>query len=148
MQLKSKICSKCNEDQPLSSYHKNKDSPDGHQSVCKECKKHYRKHYYHREVDKWTTQSKEWYENNKERKSLTSKKKHVNSYFGITVEEYDAYFKDACCGICDATERLVLDHCHNTGVIRGVLCNTCNSGIGMLKDNPELLKKGIEWLTK
>ena len=38
------------------------------------------------------------------------------------------------CEICNSTEDLVIDHCHDTNIVRGVLCRFCNLGIGSLKD--------------
>lgn len=52
------------------------------------------------------------------------------------------------CGICGSPNGLVVDHNHDTGIVRGFLCQQCNSGIGMLRDNPDLLRKAIEWLEK
>ena len=52
------------------------------------------------------------------------------------------------CGICDSSGDLVVDHNHDSGVVRGFLCHQCNSGIGMLKDDPELLRKAIQWLER
>lgn len=51
------------------------------------------------------------------------------------------------CGICRSTARkLVLDHDHKTGVIRGVLCMRCNSALGMFEDNVTWLKAAINYL--
>lgn len=40
-----------------------------------------------------------------------------------------------------------LDHDHNTGKIRGWICDNCNTAIGKLKESPEVLQRAIEWIT-
>ena len=42
--------------------------------------------------------------------------------------------------------KTAVDHCHDTGKVRGLLCGTCNTGLGGLKDSPELLRKALEYL--
>lgn len=67
---------------------------------------------------------------------------------GLTTSEAQEYTSEAGkCAICGESEkRLVVDHCHNTNVIRGALCVNCNSGLGMFQDDPELLLAAIEYL--
>lgn len=58
-------------------------------------------------------------------------------------------FKCPICGkvtIPGLTSKVVLDHCHKTGRVRGWICDSCNTGIGRFKDNQELLFKAIEYL--
>jgi hypothetical protein len=59
------------------------------------------------------------------------------------------------CGICatfvtdapeDIRQKACADHCHTTGVLRGVLCNRCNTALGMFKDSPERLAGAIRYL--
>lgn len=53
------------------------------------------------------------------------------------------------CAICDShmtQAQACVDHCHTSGRIRGILCNTCNAGLGMLKDSMEILQKAIYYL--
>lgn len=50
------------------------------------------------------------------------------------------------CVICGAEETLVVDHCHETGQIRGMLCNHCNRGLGHFRDDPLLLEFAAEYL--
>ena len=59
---------------------------------------------------------------------------------------YDA--SDGKCQICGTVEKLHLDHCHNTGKIRGLLCMRCNTAIGRMHDDPELLRKAIAYLER
>lgn len=50
------------------------------------------------------------------------------------------------CQICSGKNRLVVDHCHTSGKIRGILCSNCNSALGHFSDNVEYLGKAIEYL--
>lgn len=53
------------------------------------------------------------------------------------------------CAICRAAdERLFVDHCHKTNRFRGLLCHTCNTGIGQLGDDPELLRAAANYLER
>ena len=55
----------------------------------------------------------------------------------------------AACEICGSqTDRLCLDHNHSTQELRGFLCAGCNKGIGMLKEDPEILAQAIEYLSR
>lgn len=58
--------------------------------------------------------------------------------------------KCAICGYQDRTNRNffpLVDHCHKTEVVRGILCMNCNQGLGKFGDDPELLTKAVEYLT-
>jgi hypothetical protein len=56
--------------------------------------------------------------------------------------------KCECCGSPPGNRSLHLDHCHTTGVFRGWLCVQCNTGLGMFKENPELLARAICYLNR
>lgn len=76
----------------------------------------------------------------------------IRTRYNITLGEYEQLFveADGKCESCGQTNRrrLVLDHCHETGAVRGVLCSACNSGIGLLGDNVEGLRRAIEYLER
>lgn len=51
------------------------------------------------------------------------------------------------CAICAIFLAIpAVDHCHKTGAVRGLLCGKCNSGLGMFKDNPEIIQAAINYL--
>jgi hypothetical protein len=52
------------------------------------------------------------------------------------------------CEICRKSKRLHVDHCHETGQIRGLLCGTCNRGLGMFGDNYEGMLRVLSYLKK
>ena len=76
--------------------------------------------------------------------------------YGIGFFEYDAMFEkqNGLCAICSSPppdhhkKRLNIDHCHKSGQVRGLLCDACNRGIGLLKDSPDLMLKAISYLAR
>ena len=72
--------------------------------------------------------------------------------YDITADEYDEMLgcQDGGCKICGKSferVKLAVDHDHNTGKVRGILCENCNRGLGMFKDDPELLKSAVQYLS-
>ena len=79
----------------------------------------------------------------------------IRRTYGITLEEYDAKLEEqgGVCEICgkpDEVEgrRMAIDHDHDTGAVRGLLCGTCNRGLGSFMDDIETLKKATAYLIK
>ena len=72
--------------------------------------------------------------------------------YGITLKEYTNLLEEQnqvcaiCSEPCDLKPRLSVDHDHTTGKLRGLLCDSCNNGLGRFKDNPETLSNAIEYL--
>ena len=75
---------------------------------------------------------------------------YLKRFYNISLEEYiDMYIKQkGVCKICktegfrldpNSKIKLVVDHCHNTGKVRGLLCHNCNRGLGLFKDSLEFL---------
>lgn len=62
---------------------------------------------------------------------------HLRDAYGLTVEQYVALLAetDGCCAVCGRTDHLCVDHDHETGEIRGILCRRCNSALGLLGDD-------------
>lgn len=65
---------------------------------------------------------------------------------GLTPIQAAEFTAGKVCTICRGDNRLTVDHDHETGKIRGVLCNTCNRALGMFRDSPELLVRAILYL--
>lgn len=73
--------------------------------------------------------------------------------YGITYDQYQLQLErqGGVCAICKEPERitgrtLAVDHCHETGAVRGLLCAMCNTGIGKLRDDPAIVRSALSYL--
>jgi hypothetical protein len=72
--------------------------------------------------------------------------------YGITDSEFARILVDqgGVCAVCGTdnwgSKSPHLDHCHNSGQVRGILCGPCNTGLGMFQDDPDLLRAAIKYL--
>ena len=82
---------------------------------------------------------------------------NVKRRFGLEWEEYLGIYatrfaeQGGVCAICgtepkDKTRRMPLDHCHETGKIRGLLCVRCNRGLGGFSDRLDLVEAAVDYL--
>lgn len=141
LEARTRICTRCKTEKPLDDYHRMaKDRIAGKQYYCKPCIGESRRVRqdanpdYYRDV----------------------KLKH---HYGISYEVYEAILEiqDNVCAICKGPEThsgfvgvraLSVDHNHDTGEVRGLLCQKCNSGLGFFDDDYERLKVELKYLIK
>jgi hypothetical protein len=91
---------------------------------------------------------------NKERwLKLKETKPHLKAIYNITLEKYNEMFikQKECCLGCNQHRSLLkrdlcVDHCHVTGKIRGLLCDSCNKALGLIKDDKNILLNLITYL--
>lgn len=125
------------------------------EAVKKSHKKHeekrkiYRKEYEMTNKEKIRERSKKWKLKNKEK----IRDQNLRRMYGITSEDYNNLLKsqDNSCKIClipteDLNRKLVVDHCHKTGKIRGLLCMNCNKSLGLLKDSTNTVENMLNYL--
>lgn len=142
-----KRCTKCGEEKPETELYSGRND-------CKQCKR---------------KSAVEWGKSHRERKNAAEKhrrakdrgigRKAVVARFGITEGQYRVMLEEqggvcASCGEPEVATRgghtklLAIDHCHETDRIRGLLCQKCNCAIGLMQDDPELLRKAAEYLER
>lgn len=95
--------------------------------------------------------SSEYRKNNREKYLESKRKCRLKVVFGITIAQYEKMLlkQGGTCGICGSKPdkvRLAVDHDHRTGKIRGLLCDSCNRGLGQLGDSEEVLISALEYL--
>lgn len=115
---KNKLCTRCGATKDTAGFSRSTMSPDGLTAYCRDC-----------QADT-----------------------HRLRTFKIDSSQYKSMWdaQGGVCAVCkgSSVKRLAIDHCHQTGKIRGLLCTACNVGIGNLGDCPQLLRAAIEYLEK
>ena len=126
--------------QPLRNFRERSDQTAGLRSQCKSCEKEYAR----KNSEKIKSRSRKWHHENKYRSKLSKIKKN----YGLASDEYEKMIEEhkGKCSICKKDSFLVVDHCHSTLKVRGLLCHKCNRGLGFFNDNIKTLKAAIKYL--
>ncbi|WP_449481293.1 endonuclease VII domain-containing protein [Streptomyces avidinii] len=113
-----KLCRTCGEVKPHSEWYRRRSAPDGFVTRCKACRK------------------------------PGDRAGHLKRKYGITEAERDQMIADqgGLCCICLRAPAAQVDHCHETGKVRGVLCFNCNVGIGLLEEDPVRILRAAEYV--
>ncbi|MEV0019318.1 endonuclease VII domain-containing protein [Streptomyces tendae] len=118
-----KLCRTCGAIKPHSEWHRNATASDGLATRCKACR------------------------------AIQGREGHLKRHYGLTEAERDQLIagQGGVCCICLAAPAAHVDHCHETGRVRGVLCFSCNAALGQFKDRPDAIRRaaayveGIAW---
>jgi len=133
-----KYCPSCKENVESCNFAKNKATYDGFSSYCKLCS---------------SLKRREWREANKEYAKVYAKNNSLKRLYNITIEDYNLMFEKqkGCCKICNihqskTLKNLFVDHNHETGEVRALLCHNCNTAIGLIKEDTNVLASAIKYL--
>jgi hypothetical protein len=128
-----KICIRCKKNKTLQDFENHPTSSDGKRNQCSSCR-------YKLRVER-------------EGASAKRKQKHWNlGRYGISIDEWEQQLKkqNNLCAICKKfftdKDKPHTDHNHETGLFRGILCSQCNTGIGLLGDDPERIRAAAQYL--
>lgn len=103
---------------------------------------------YQRHKERICQYGKDWRAANADRMAKWTKNRDLKKNYGITLEDFNrmcAYQKNKC-AICGYEGRLCVDHDHLTGAVRGLLCSSCNSAIGLFHESVASLAAAIAYL--
>lgn len=137
----TKICNRCGLVKTLDGFWNDKRNLSGRYSICKKCKTE--------STIRWRTENREKY--NAQMRAYNQKHRfriHLKQQYGIGLEDYEnlKMNQDSKCAICERmADRLVVDHCHNSGRIRGLLCYSCNRSISIF-EHAKLIDKVMRYL--
>jgi|ERR1035437_5703767 hypothetical protein len=157
-----KTCSKCKETKETTEFHK---AGAGFNSWCKSCRKAYFKienrKYYSANTARYRARGEIYRNKNKARIYAAWLRRSYWPNLTITEagEEYTRLLRlqNNVCAICYKEEtvcdyrtgkpkKLAVDHAHNTGIVRGLLCQACNHGLGVFEDDPSRLHRAAAYL--
>ena len=107
--------------------------------------------YRKRNPDGVRTTGRRWREANPIAHESQRRAAHLRRVYGMSVDDYRVMLtaQGGGCAICGGVGKrkwLAVDHCHESGIVRGLLCDTCNLMLGLAKDNPGLLTKAINYI--
>lgn len=161
-----KICCKCKLGKPRKYFDSSKETKDNLDPRCKKCRSMAYMVARKADPNKFRERGKiavaKWRNNN----PLYRRKSYVEKMYGCGVEELEKFIKEhldkngqvceICKQPCDAIgkvkkkgyRRLVVDHDHETGKLRGIICDHCNNALGMLHDDIKIIKEVINYLNK
>lgn len=166
-----KRCCTCKSEKPVGEFGRNARSPDGLQKRCRVCSREASANYYLRNKDKaqlasrsWQDRNKEhvyakrkeWREANPDRLAAYRRRSHLASR-GLSAHDFDQMVEaqSGCCAICGSSpgpQGLCIDHDHSccskgcSVCVRALLCRSCNTGLGLFKDDPTLLIAASSYL--
>lgn len=141
----NKYCFKCESWKPLDNFYFDS-ARNAHNSPCKSCR-----------IPLASKAAVGWKKANPKKVKLSEAAGKRKSNYGLTQEDFLSMLEaqDNSCAICfkplsitssDKASKPHVDHCHVSGVVRGLLCLTCNTGIGMLNDSVDLLEAAKQYL--
>lgn len=133
-----KLCSRCQEQKSLGDFHKSLTIPGGLQYECKACQRKFKR---------------DWVAANRELQRLRWRVKQLKRDYGLSWDDYQNLLSSQGhkCLICDGvlkggTAGAHVDHDHQTGQVRGILCAICNRGLGYFKDSSVRLRAAAKYL--
>jgi len=141
-----KTCVVCKKIVSYDGFFKNKRNQDGLSFRCKPCSSRVEEYINNRE--KILHQNRVVYHKNKDRKKQAQYRYKFK--YGIGIDEYYKMVEEQGnkCLICETTgNKLQVDHCHETGIIRGLLCRKCNIAIGLFKESEKNILNALWYVS-
>jgi len=146
-----RACSRCKAEKPLTEFYVRKGRPRG-DSHCKDCARADGRAGHAKNRERSRAKAAAWKAANPEKLDAVTRRNRLKAY-GLTPECYAEMFalQGGCCAMCgkhqsEESRRLAVDHNHETGDVRALLCMNCNRTLGHAQESPELLRTAALYL--
>lgn len=152
MNIDSKKCSCCNQDLPLASFSRASGYRDGYRGQCRGCRSAYSREYARTPGG---VQTKRRYRSaNIDKVREADSRAQRKKKYGLTDADYSDLFarQEGRCALCRTDKPkgrfnvFHVDHCHETGRVRGLLCHRCNVALGALGDTPQSIAAALAYV--
>ena len=148
----TRVCKRCGETKPLTDFYEMRGCVDGRRPACKVCVNLTWNAWRAANPERIKQTCARYYQNNKTRLLPKNREAGLKSRYGLPFGSYDRMFdtQGGKCAICDEPHtrgKLVVDHEHETGKVRGLLCYRCNNAIGFLGESHERIMRVIDYLS-
>ena len=151
-----KKCSRCGELKVGSEFHNARRAADGLQTYCKQCQLIVAREQREAKPHLHRTRDRRYRQKDPDKIRAKYRRWDLKTSYGITPQEYDAMLEaqGGVCAICGAApmserayrRRLAVDHDHETGRVRRLLCGTCNRALGLFEENPDWLRQAVHYV--
>jgi hypothetical protein len=158
-----KRCKKCGESKPESEFYRAAGCRDGLRPECKACNLAAKHKWYRANRQRAIERSVAWQRANRDRynarmrvyrsaRTELAREEHLKRSFGLTLAEYEALLggQGSACAICgdepSPKRALHVDHDHDSGAIRGLICMRCNNALGLLRDRLDVVFAAADYL--
>jgi hypothetical protein len=160
-----KECRLCRRLLPLDEFHRATGARDGHRGECKDCFRAKARERYPQVREQAIERARRWREENIDRFRENQRRRrsdpavkakerndHLRRKFGLSQDDYERMLarQDSGCAICkrppSPTASLHVDHDHETGRVRALLCVSCNNALGSFQEDPEIVRRARSYL--
>jgi len=146
VEISIKYCKCCKQDKTIGDFWKLTTSLDGYGYICKSC-------HSKRQIEQRKTPAgrEAMLRARRKEDKRRVKQNAAKNLYGLSTEQYNLLIQEKTCEICNqpfsAKRRPVIDHQHDTvGTVRGIPCRQCNTAMGLMNDDPRILRKAVAYL--
>lgn len=150
----TKVCTKCEKEKITTSFRERPSLKCGYHSWCRDCENEANRKRVVKKVKEVVVKTDVQIKEEEQLKKYKAKERMLKYRYSLTIDSYHSMYEEQnkSCKIClkeyelGGWKGLYVDHCHRTGKVRGLLCPKCNTMIGVLNEDIELLRSMAKYI--